>query len=86
MNISMNIRQKKSVKFNNNIIEHITYSPKEYDRSQIDSILYRRGYQRVSDQEWNNVHIILDIYKLYEMNVHKDAFKNNQYHTKPKEI
>jgi hypothetical protein len=84
MNTKWNV--KKTVTFNNNVIEHITYSPREYDRSQIDSILYRRGYQRVSDQEWNSVHIILDIYKMFEMNVHKDAYKNNQYHTKPKEL
>jgi hypothetical protein len=77
---------KKKVTFADTASIFITYSKDEYSRDPIDSILYRRGYQRVSDQEWNNVHIILDIYKLYEMNVHKDAFKNNQYHTKPKEI
>jgi len=77
-------QQKKSVKFNNNVIEHITYSPREYDRHPIDSVLYKRSYNRVSDQEWNNIYVILDIYKLYEMNVHKDAYKYNQYHTKSK--
>ena len=75
------IRKNKSVQFNNNIIEYITYSPIEYDRSQIDSVLYRREYQRVSDQEWNNIYVLLDIYKLYEMKVHKDAYKINQYHS-----
>lgn len=84
MNTKWNV--KKTVTFNNNVIEHITYSKDEYPRDPIDSILYRRGYQRVSDQEWNNVHILLDIYKMFEMNVHKDAYKNNQYHTKPKEL
>lgn len=77
-------QQKKLVKFNDNIIKHVTYSADEYSRHPIDSVLYRRSYNRVSDQEWNNIYVILDIYKLYEMNVHKDAFKNNQYHTKSK--
>ena len=80
--MNIKIRQRKTVTFNNNIIEHITYSKDVYDRRSIDSILYRRGYQRVSDQVWNSMYIILDIYKLYEMKVHKDAYKNNQYHTK----
>ena len=76
------LKQKKSVKFNNDIIEYITYSKDEYLRDSIDHILYRRSYQKVSDQEWNNMYIMLDIYKLYEMSVHKDSFKNNLYHTK----
>lgn len=76
------LKQKKSVKFNNDITEYITYSKDEYLRHSIDHILYRRSYQKVSDQEWNNMYIMLDIYKLYEMSVHKDSFKNNLYHTK----
>ena len=83
MNTKWNV--KKTVTFNNNVIEHITYSKDEYDRHSIDHVLYRRSYQRVSDQEWNSLYVILDIYKLYEMKVHKDAYKNNQYHTKPKD-
>lgn len=74
---------KKKVTFADTTSIFITYSKDVYDRHSIDHVLYRRVYQRVSDQEWNNIYIMLDIYKLYEMNVHKDAFKNNQYHTKP---
>ena len=73
---------KKTVKFNNDIIEHITYSYKEYDRSTIDHVLYRRSYNQISDQELNNIYIVLDIYKLYDMSVHKDSFKNNKYHSR----
>lgn len=74
----------KSVVFNldkNEIKE--TYSGDEYLRFQIDSVLYRRGYSNlVSDEEWNNIYITLDLYKLYEMKVHKDSFHNNLYHAK----
>lgn len=75
---------KKSVCFNldKNQINY-TYSGDDYDRFQIDSILYQRGYTgKVSDQEWNNVYITLDIYKMYEMKIHKDSFHNNLYHAK----
>jgi hypothetical protein len=75
---------KKSVVFNlekNDIQE--TYSGDEYNRFQIDSVLYRRGYSNlVSDEEWNTMYITLDLYKLYEMKVHKDSFHNNLYHAK----
>lgn len=77
------MNSRRSVKFNDVITEHTTYSKDEYSRETIDSILQKRSYQRVSDQEWINIYTCLDIYKLYEMNVHKDSFKNNQYHTKP---
>ena len=75
---------KKSVIFNLDKNEtHETYSSDDYLRYQIDSILYRRGYSNsVSDQEWDNVYITLDIYKLYEMKTHKDSFHNNLYHAK----
>ena len=71
---------KKSVSFNlgnNRIIT--TYSPDEYQRHQIDSILYRRNYRRVSDEEWNRVHVLLDLYKIYEMIIHPDSVQNNMY-------
>lgn len=75
---------KKCVIFNLDQNEtYETYSSDEYSRLQIDSILYRRGYSNlVSDEEWNNVHITLDLYKLYEMKTHKDSFHNNLYHAK----
>jgi hypothetical protein len=75
---------RKSVVFNLDKNEtQETYSSDEYDRFQIDSVLYRRGYANlVSDQEWSNIYITLDIYKLYEMKTHKDSFHNNLYHAK----
>jgi hypothetical protein len=60
----------------------ITYSPEEYDRSSIDHVLYRRSYMRISDDEMKSIYVNLDLYKLYEMPVHKSSFKNNNYHTK----
>ena len=59
-----------------------TFSSDEYDRSCIDYVLYRRSYNRVSDEEWNNMYITLDLYKLYDMKTHKDSFHNNLYHAK----
>ena len=65
---------------NNQIFD--TYNSNEYDRFQIDSVLYRRNYKRVSDQEWFNIYVILDLYKLYDMPVHQDSINNNFYHSK----
>lgn len=69
----------KKVTFNNTAVIYKTYSPDEYCRHQIDSVLYRKMYNRISQEEWNNIYITLDIYKLYEMIVHKDSLKNNSY-------
>jgi hypothetical protein len=73
----------KNVNFDlgNNIV-YITYSRQEYDRSSIDHVLYRRAYRRISNEEMNAIYINLDLYKLYEMPVHKSSFKNNLYHIK----
>lgn len=76
-------KKSKSVRFSDNNLIHTTYSLTEYPRETIDHVLYRRAYNRISDQEMQNIYICLDIYKLYEMSVHKDAYKNNHYHTKP---
>lgn len=73
----------KKVTFSNTPTIFITYSKDEYSRDPIDHVLYRKAYKKISDQEINNIYICLDIYKLYEMSVHKDAYKNNHYHTKP---
>lgn len=73
----------KRVNFNlNNNKIFITYSNQEYDRSIIDHVLYRRAYRRISDEEMHAIYVNLDLYKLYEMNVHKDSIKNNLYHVK----
>jgi hypothetical protein len=73
----------KNVHFNlNKNIIYPTYSREEYDRSCIDHVLYRRAYRRISDAEMNAIYVNLDLYKLYEMPVHKSSFKNNSYHVK----
>lgn len=73
---------KKNVSFNLNDTIFTTYSPKDYDRFQIDSVLYRKNYNRISDDEWRTIFINLDLYKLYEMRVHKDSLNNNSYSAK----
>jgi hypothetical protein len=61
---------------------YITYSPEEYDRSSIDHVLYRLAYRHISDEDIKSIYVNLDLYKLYEMPVHKSSFKNNSYHVK----
>jgi hypothetical protein len=70
-----------SFELDKNII-YLTYSREEYDRSSIDHVLYRRAYKRITDEEMNAIYVNLDLYKLYEMPVHKSSFKNNSYHIK----
>lgn len=67
----MNIDKK--VQFNLNLNKtHETYSKEDYDRFPIDSILYLKCYNRVSNKEWTSILLELKHYKLYEMIVHKD--------------
>lgn len=77
----MNTRTKsvKFVKFNSNT-EYTTYSSSEYDRHSVEHVVFLKAHNKISDQEMNQIYILLDIYKLYEMKVHKDSFKNNMYH------
>lgn len=77
----MNIVKKVSFDLSKNEILP-TYSGTVYDRGQIDSILYMKSYRRISDEEWSNMYIKLDLYKMYEMPVAKDSIKNNWYHFK----
>ena len=72
----------KSVRFNEIVNVYPTYSRKEYDRHQIDSILYQKNYNRISIPEWNSILVSLDLYKLYEMPVHPYSLKNNSYKLK----
>jgi hypothetical protein len=69
--------KSKKVSFNETPEIFLTYSSDEYSRHQIDSLLYRKAYRRVSDEEFNHILLMLDMYKLYEMIVHVDSFTNN---------
>lgn len=60
----------KKVRFNDTINIHLTYSSSEYDRMSIDSILYRRNYKKVTDEEWEKMMEELLFYKNFEMIVH----------------
>lgn len=85
INILMPIFYKKKVQFNlDRNLEYSTYDKNEYDRTPIDHVLYRRAYNRISDEEFKSIFVILDLYKLYEMPVHKDSLKNNAYTIKSK--
>jgi hypothetical protein len=60
----------------------VTHTRSEYDRSQIDHVLYRKSYNRVSEHEMKMILISLDLYKLYEMPVSKESLHNNSYQAK----
>jgi hypothetical protein len=57
---------------------HKTYSRKEYDRHQIDSVMYLYSYNRISQKEWIKIMMELNIYKTREMNVHIDSIHNTK--------
>lgn len=70
----------KRVQFNIDNISIIeTYSPDEYDRSQIDSILYLKCYNRISHIEWQREIEQLYEYKTKEMIVHKQSIKYTSF-------
>lgn len=55
---------------------HETYTVTEYDRHSIKSILYKKCFNRISDEDWDNMLKDLNTFKLTEMTVHKDSIKN----------
>lgn len=65
---------KKSVHFNKNVIEYITYSYKQYDRSY--------EYNVKTKDDMKNIYITLDLYKLFDMPVHINSNQNTLYHLK----
>uniref|UniRef100_A0A6C0DX18 Uncharacterized protein n=1 Tax=viral metagenome TaxID=1070528 RepID=A0A6C0DX18_9ZZZZ len=70
----------KRVQFNIDNISIIeTYSSDEYDRSQIDSILYLKCYNRISHIQWQKEKEQLYEYKTKEMIVHKQSIKNSTF-------
>ncbi len=69
--------KKKQVRFDTNKnTMYETYSPDEYDRHQIDSILYQKAYNMISNEEWLSILSELQRYKLLEMLVHKNSINN----------
>ena len=70
----MNKKNKKcSFPVEKNLISVFeTYSKYDYDRSQIDSVLYRKCYKKVSNMEWNHIMDKLNEYKKKDMVLHID--------------
>ena len=56
-----------------------TYSSDDYDRLCIDSVMYRKACNKLTNEELINIYIELDLYKLYEMPIHVDSLRNNTY-------
>lgn len=69
--------KKVSFNLNKNII-CITYSPNEYSRRQIDSILYLKSYKKINEHEWKAMLRELNNYKFSEMLIHKDSIRNTK--------
>jgi hypothetical protein len=72
----------KKVTFSDNNLVHITYSKDEYSRACIDHVLYRLARKEITQNDINGMYVTLDLYKLYDMPVHSDSFKNNSYYVK----
>ncbi len=71
----------KSVQFNlDNTIFYDAYSNEEYDRYPIDSILYLKCYNKVSDFDWIEMLENLNLFKICEMIVHKNSLNNTRIH------
>ena len=70
------LRNKKFCFSDELIIIYETWSKFDYDRSQIDSILYRKCYRKISNDKWNNIIKKLLDYKQNEMIIHIDSLKN----------
>jgi hypothetical protein len=62
----------KVVSFNDTPVYHEMLSPDEYDRSQVKTVLYKRGYNRITNSVWQLIYKNLDFYKQREMPIHID--------------
>ena len=71
-----NYIKKKRVCFDEEVVFYETYSTQEYDRYMIDSILYQRSFNRISDNEWCDILNELLNYKRNEMIVHINTYIN----------
>ena len=62
----------KRVTFNETVAHGDTWSIEDYDRSQINSIVYERGYNRVSNIDWKRIIEQVRSFRLREMSIHID--------------
>ncbi len=74
-------KKKKTVQWalERNIV-YETYSPSDYDRHSIDSVMYLKAYNRLSNYEWVSIFKDLNLYKKYEMLVHYESVRNTNLH------
>lgn len=69
--------RKKRVSWSETEIIGDTYSPDDYDRSiHPDTLIYKRAKRRVTDMEFALAIRSLNLYKTYEMQVHKASMGN----------
>jgi hypothetical protein len=71
----------KSVNFNENPKIYITYSSEEYSRFPIYYTKLKWQHRRIPPHLWKSIFIKLDLYKLYEMEVHEESKINTRYHS-----
>lgn len=60
--------------------EYDAYSSCEYDRIPIPSILYLKYSKKLSDEEWYSELEKINIFKKYEMIIHKSSICNTKLH------
>lgn len=62
----------KRVTFKEENTVHEMLSPDDYNRSQAQSVLYKRGYNKISNTVWQRISRDLEFFKQREMSVHID--------------
>jgi hypothetical protein len=81
------LKLKKHCTFNDGInMTYETYSSDEYDRHCIDSILYQKLYNRISDYEWLLLLSELNTYKKKEMIIHLSNMNVGSYALKTESV
>lgn len=74
-------KMQKRVRFSDTFVIGDTYSSDDYDRSTIDSLVYRRakyGTPQI-EIEFRLAIVSLNLYKMNEMNVHSSSAKNTTF-------
>ncbi|NBU34294.1 hypothetical protein EB118_07025 [bacterium] len=68
----------KKVTFDENKNE--VFFIEKYDRLPIQSVLYLRCYNKITNKEWIKIHDELNKFKYKEMVVHKDSLQYTRFH------
>ena len=56
------------------------YSHNEYDRHQIDSLMYLKSFGQITHYQWIKALVEVNIYKQIEMSVHINSVNNTKFY------